>query len=185
MRLISLTGLLLLSLSSVAQKYDLFEVAGEDLYWRNTYTYTGSADSLRRVVVSMLKSKMFTQNVIRNEMGYNGELRHYQIDCKRYGRTYTNTPRIYWDGAWSGKFVVEIRDNQYRVSIYALYFENTARSVTHYRTELPRKGFYIKEVLKKNRTGFKRSALADMALLSLALKDQFDIRQHNPAIKDW
>lgn len=185
MRLITLTGLLLLSFTSFGQKYDLFEVEGDDLFWRYTYTYTGPADSLRRMVVSMLKSKKFTQNVIRNEIGYNGELRHYQVDCRRYGRTYSNTPRIYWDGEWSGKFVVEVRDNQYRVSIYALYFENTARSVTHYRNELPRKGFYIKEVLKKSKTDFKKSALADMALMSLALKDQFDIRQYNPAVKDW
>lgn len=169
----------------LAQQYDLFEVEGPDLYWRNTYAYDGPADSLRRVVVSMLKSKMFTQNVIRNEVGYNGELRHYQVDCKKYGRTYGNTPRIYWDGEWSGKFVIEVRDNQYRVSIYALYFENTARSSSHYRTELPRKGFYIKEVLKKNKSGFKKTALPDMALMSLSLKDQFDIRFYMPATKDW
>jgi hypothetical protein len=185
MRLVYLIAFLLCTLPSFAQKYDLFEVEGEDLYWRNTYSYAGSADSLRSVIVSMLKSKMFTQNVIRNEIGYNGELRHYQVDCKKYGRSYTNTPRIYWDGEWTGKFIVEIRDNQYRVSIYALYFENASQPSVYYRSPVPRKGFYIKEVVKKNKTGFKKSVLADMALMSLSLKDQFDIRNHNPAIKDW
>jgi len=41
-------------------KFDAFEIVGEDLYWRNTYNYNGHADSLRREVVQMLKSKFFT-----------------------------------------------------------------------------------------------------------------------------
>ena len=168
-----------------AQRYDLFDLENDELYWRNTYEYEGSADSLRRYVVTMLKGKAFTQNVVRNELGYNGEVRHYTIDCKKYGRTYLNTPRIYWDGEWSGKFTIEVRDNRYRVTIYALYFENKEGYSSHYRTQPARKGFYKAEVLKKNKSGFKKSELANMALLSLSLKDQFDIRNHNFDNKDW
>lgn len=168
-----------------AQQYDSFEIENGELYWRQTYDYEGSQDSLRRLVVSMLKAKVFTQNVVRNEIGYNGELRHYHINCKKYGRTYLNTPRIYWDGEWSGKFVIEVRDNRYRVSIYGLYFENKDRVSSHYQTQPPRKGFYVKEVLRKNKTAFKKTELANMALLSLDLKDQFDIKNHSFDTKEW
>lgn len=177
--------LLLVAQLSMGQKYDLFEVEGEELFWRHTYEYEGSADSIRRVVVALLKSKMFTQNIIRNEVGYNGELRHYQVNCKKYGRSYSNTPRIYWDGEWSGKIIVEIKDNRYRVSIYALYFENSSQPSSYYRNQNPRKGFYVKEVLKKNKTGFKKNVLADMALMSLALKDEFDIRKLSLSNGEW
>jgi hypothetical protein len=183
-RLLTILFLLLAQLS-MGQKYDLFEVEGEELFWRHTYEYEGSADSIRRVVVALLKSKMFTQNIIRNEAGYNGELRHYQVNCKKYGRTYANTPRIYWDGEWSGKIIVEIKDSRYRVSIYALYFENSNQPSSYYRNQNPRKGFYVKEVLRKNKTGFKKNVLADMALMSLALKDEFDIRKLTLPTGDW
>jgi len=181
---LSILTLVLVHHIAPAQKFDLFEVENGELYWRHTYEYEGSTDSLRRHVVTMLKGKVFTQNVIRNELGYNGELRHYLIDCKSYGRTYMNTPRIYWDGEWSGKFVIEVRDNAYRVSIYGLYFENKEGMSTHYRTQPARKGFYQKEVLKKNNT-FKKGEFANMALLSLSLKDQFDIKKHSYTTKDW
>src|SRR5438046_3051281 len=73
---------------AAAQQYDLFEIRDNDLYWHNTYKYSGNADSLRREVVQMLKSKFFTFNVIRNEAGYNGELRHYKVECRKYGRRF-------------------------------------------------------------------------------------------------
>lgn len=185
-RVIGLTLICCLCASlGFGQRYDLFDLENDELYWRNTYEYEGSADSLRRYVVTMLKGKAFTQNVVRNELGYNGEVRHYTIDCKKYGRTYLNTPRIYWDGEWSGKFTIEVRDNRYRVTIYALYFENKEGYSSHYRTQPARKGFYKTEVLKKNKSGFKKSELANMALLSLSLKDQFDIRNHHFDNKDW
>lgn len=168
-----------------AQKFDLFEIENGELIWRNTYEYEGPQDSLRREVVSMLKSKVFTQHVVRNEAGYNGEIKHYQIDPKRYGRSYSNTPLIYWDGEWSGKFVIEVRDDRYRVTIYGLYFENKAQPPTHYPIKPPRKGFYIKEVWKKGSPNFKKHALPDMALMSLALRDSFDIMKYNSPIPDW
>ncbi len=122
---------LLLIISGVvqAQKFDLFEIENNELIWRYTYDHQGSKDSLRSEVVSMIKSKIFTRNVERTEIGnsgvgYYGEIQHYKVDCKRYGRKYQNTPLIYWSGEWSGKFAVEVRDNGYRVTIYGLYFEN-------------------------------------------------------------
>ena len=76
------------------QQFDLFEIRDSELYWHNTYKYRGNADSLRREVVQMLKSKHFTFNVVRTEAGYNGELRHYKVEARKYGRKYFSTPRI-------------------------------------------------------------------------------------------
>ncbi len=170
---------------SPAQNFDLFEVENDELIWRYTYEYEGQQDSLRREVVSMLKSKIFTQQVIRNELGYNGEIKHYLVDCKRYGRTYQNTPLIYWDGEWSGKFVIEVRNNRYRVTIYGLYFENKVQPSAHYPIKTPRNGYYVKEVLKKGRHEFKKSVLPDMALMGLSLRDAFDIKQYTSPLKEW
>jgi len=167
-----------------AQKFDLFEVENNELIWQNTYEYEGSQDSLRRHVVSMLKSKIFTQHVVRNEIGYNGEIKHFKVDCKRYGRSYQNTPLIYWDGEWSGKFVIEVRDNRYRVTIYGLYFENKVQPTTHYPIKAPRKGYYLNEVWKKG-PDFKKSVLPDMALMSLALRDSFDIMKYTSPVTEW
>src|SRR5205085_10923017 len=94
LRLLSFIVVLLIVQAVNAQQYDLFEIRDNDLYWHNTYQYSGNADSLRREVVQMLKSKFYTFNVIRNEAGYNGELRHYKIDCRKYGRKFFSTPHM-------------------------------------------------------------------------------------------
>jgi hypothetical protein len=158
------------------QKYNYFEIENNDLYWRYTYEYTGSNDSLRREVVQMLKSKFFTFSVTRNEAGYNGEINHYKVDCKKYDRTYFNMPRMYSEGEWTGKFIVDVFDNHYQVIIFALYFEKFERSSGYYRTERAVKGRYIDAVTKKNRTIFKRNEFANLDLMSLSLKDNFDIK---------
>ena len=179
--------LIILFLASLAkgQKYDQFEVSNNELGWEYTYEYGGTQDSLRREVVSMLKSKIFTQNVVRNELGYNGEIRHYQVDCPRYGRNYKNTPLIYWSGEWSGKFVIEVRDDKYRVTIYGLYFENKQQASARYPNNSVRKGYYINEIWKKGRSEFKKNTLADISLMSISLRDAFDIRQYVSPVKDW
>jgi hypothetical protein len=169
--------LLAVPIPTIGQQYDHFEVEKNDLFWRYTYDYAGAKDSLRREVVQMLKSKFFTFNVVRNEAGYNGELKHYKVDCKRYGRTYLNTPRMYCEGEWIGKFTVEVVDNHYQVNVYALYYEKMEKSTGYYRTEKPIKGRYIDAVLKKNRSGFKKSEFANMALMGLSLRDDFDIKK--------
>lgn len=172
--------LLLMPLFNQAQQFDLFEIENNELIWRYTYDYPGPADSLRREVVTMLKSKIFTQQVVRNELGYNGEIKHYQVDCRHYGRNYSNTPLIYWNGEWSGKFVVEVRENRYRVTIYGLYFENKAQPSVRYPNNNIRKGFYKGEVLNKSKNHFKKNVLPDMALMSLSLRDAFDIKKYYP-----
>jgi hypothetical protein len=186
MRHVVISILFLAPLFIQAQKFDLFELENDELIWRYTYEYPGAEDSLRREVVSMLKSKIFTQQVNRNESGYAGEIKNYQLDCKRYGRSYSNTPLIYWNGEWSGKFVVEIRDNRYRVTIYGLYFENKLQPSARYPNNNPRKGFYSQEVLSKGKQHFKKSVLADMALMSLSLRDAFDIKKYTlPTSVEW
>lgn len=172
------------AIGASAQKFDLFEIENGDLIWRYTYSYQGPQDSLRREVVSMLKSKIFTQQVVRNELGYNGEIRHYHIDCKRYGRKYNDTPLIYWSGEWSGKFVIEVADNGYRVTIYGLYFENKPQQISRHQTNNPRKGFYRNEIWKKGEPHFKKSKLDDIKLMSLSLRDDFDITKYNSPIKN-
>ena len=185
MKSVVLSLFFLATVSAYAQKFDLFEVENDELVWRYTYDYEGSQDSLRREVVSMLKSKIFTQHVVRNELGYSGEIRHYQVPCSQYGRTYQNTPLIYWDAEWKGKFVVEVRDNRYRVTIYGLYFENEVQPGSHYPIKTPRKGFYVDEVWKKGRPEFKKSVLPDMALMSLSIRDAFDVKKYSSPFKEW
>lgn len=157
-------------------RYELFRVEQEEIYWSNTYRYPGNADSLRREVVQMLKSKFFTFNVIRNETGYNGEVRHYKVDCKRYGRSYYNTPRMYWYGEWTGKFIVEVLDDHYRVTVYALYAEKFQPAGNNNRGQRITTGRYIEAVTKKDRMTFKKSEYANLHLMSISLQDAFDIR---------
>lgn len=157
-------------------KYELFRIEQNDLYWTNTYDYPGTMDSLRREVVQMLKSKFFTFNVIRNETGYNGEIKHYKVDCKRYGRSYFNTPRMYWYGEWTGKFIVEVMDNYYRVTVYALYAEKFLPAANNNRGQRITTGRYIEAVTKKDRFTFRKSELGNLELMSLSLKDAFDIK---------
>ena len=168
-----------------AQKFELFEIKNGELIWQHTYDYLGPQDSLRREVVSMLKSKIFTQHVVRNEVGYNGELRHYQVDCIRYGRKYNNTPLIYWSGEWSGKFIIEVADDGYRVTIYGLYFENKPQQISRFQTNTPRKDFYINEIWKKgDHPHFKKSKLDDIKLMSISLRDDFDIAKYSSPIAE-
>lgn len=157
-------------------RYDLFRIESEDIYWTATYSYKGSADSLRREVVQMLKSKFYTFNVIRNETGYNGELNHYKVNCARFGRTYYNTPRMYWEGEWTGKFIVEVLDNYYRVTIYALYAEKFEKGGAHYRQDVLKKGRYFEIVTTRDRKSFRRSEYKNLALMSVGFKEEFDIR---------
>jgi hypothetical protein len=157
------------------QQFDLFEIRNDELYWHNTYKYSGNADSLRREVVQMLKSKHFTFNVIRNEAGYNGELRHYKVEARKYGRKFFTTPRMYWEGEWTGKFIVEVFDHHYRVTVFGLYAEKVEKT-GYYKTERTTQGRYLDVVAKKDHSDFKPSEHHNMALMSLSLKDNFDIR---------
>jgi len=157
-------------------RYELFRIEQNDIYWTYTFDFPGSADSLRREVVQMLKSKFFTFNVIRNEIGYNGELKHFKVDCKRFGRNYYNTPRMYWYGEWTGKFIVEVLDNHYRVTVYALYAEKYQTGANNNRGQKVTTGRYIEAVTKKDRITFKRAEFANLHLMSLSLTDAFDIK---------
>lgn len=171
---------LLLGYSNVAGaqivgKYDQFEIIDDDMVWTNTYSQPGSRDSVRAAVVQMIKSKFFTFNVIRNETGYNGEIKHYTINCKKYGRSYINTPKMYWEGEWSGKFKVEVTDNYYKVTVYALYYESTRPSGGYYKTQETVKGRFITAVTKKNKLVFRKRELANISLMSISLKDEFSL----------
>jgi len=174
-----------------AQKYDLFEIENNELIWRNTYPYDGPLDSLRSEIVSMLKSKVFTRNVTRNEIGtggigYTGEIQHYHVDCKSYGRKYNNTPLIYWSGEWKGKFVIEVRENRYQVTIYGLYFENpVSKNTPPHQSKTARKGYYVKEVWQKGHPSFKPNVLEDMVLMSVSLRDAFDITKYTSPVRPW
>lgn len=170
-----LSAIPLFSFGQLQTKYDQFERKERDLVWQNTYRYEGKKDSLRTAVVQMLKSKFFTFNVIRNEAGYNGELKHYNVNCKQYGRTYLNTPRMYWEGEWSGKFIVEVTDHSYQVIVYALYYETMEKSTGYYKTEKEVKGRYINAVTKKNQNSIRKSEFHNLALMSLSLKDAFNL----------
>ena len=167
-------------------RYEDFELNESELYWRFIYTYSGSADSLRKAVSQLLRNKTFTQNVIRTETGYTGELSHYRVNCKRYGRKYTNTLRMYWEGNWKGKFKVEVKEGRYRVTIYGLYYEiNTPPDYKH-TPQGPMKGKYIDVLCGKDYTCFRKSELGHMPLMNIALKDEFDIKNLKAAsADDW
>ncbi len=161
-------------------RFDQFEILENELVWRNTYVCPGDIDSVRHRVVQMLKSKFFTFNVIRNEAGYNGELHHYKVDCKKYDRNYMNTPRMYWDGEWTGKFIVVLNKGSYQVSVYALYYEKMGQSSGYYRTEKPIKGRYLDAVTSKNKLSFRKNELANLSLMGASLRDDFDVKNTTP-----
>ena len=161
-------------------KYEDFELKEGELYWTYTYSYPGNADSIRRAVVQLLKSKAFTRNVIRNEIGYNGEIDHYEVDCKRYNRKYVNTARIYWEGEWTGKFMVEIKDNRYHVTVYGLYYEIEDHPGYYKTMRSKLKGRYVDVVARKDRASLRKAEFEDMSLMNLSLKDQFDIKYSHP-----
>jgi hypothetical protein len=186
MRLVVFMILFATAWRGMAQQYEGFKVENKDLFWRKSYVYEGNDDSLRRLAVSMLKLKPYTHNVIRNEAGYIGELIHFTMDCRKFGRTYLNTPRIYWSGEWRGKFKIEMAKGGYRVTVHALYFENKELPSGHYyRDNQMRKGFYINEVLRKDKLHFKKSVLSDMHLVGLVLQEEFDIEFYSPEELDW
>jgi hypothetical protein len=178
---------LLSALESNAQSgltsYDRFEIRSGDLVWENTYRYAISPDSMRHAVVQMLKSKSYTHNVIRNEIGYNGEIHHYQVDCEKYGRKYSNTPRMYWDGEWMAKFVIQTAEGAYRVTVYAFYYEKTEREPGYYTIEKPVKGKYLDAVTVKNKSSFRKSELRNLSLMNLSLLDEFDIAKARKLIQ--
>ena len=157
-------------------QYDRFQIQEGELYWQNNYEYHGSADSLRQAVEQMLKSRDFTFGVIRNNEGYYGKINHYKVHPKRFGRTYTNTPKMYWDGEWSGKFVIEVGEGHYLVSVYALQYKSETQSVGHYKPEKERTGYYIGAVTTSNKLSFLKGEFPNLSLMSLSLKDNFDLK---------
>ncbi len=156
--------------------YDRFQLDEGELYWQNSYEYPGDADSVRQSVEQMLKSRAFTFNVIRSKDAYSGKINHYHVNPKRYGRTYSNTPKMYWDGEWSGKFMVEVRDGQYSVTVYALQYKSKTQSVGHYKPEKIRTGQYIDAVTVNYKQSFLKSEFLNLSLMSLSLKGSFDIK---------
>lgn len=181
---ISLLGWLLLfcSMHGHAQEisqYDRFQLQEGELYWQNKYEYKGSADSVQRAVEKMLKSRDFTFSVIRNTEGIGGKINHYKVNPKKYGRTYTNTPKMYWDGEWKGNFMVEVGNGHYRVTVYDLEFKTETQSVGHYKPEKVRTGQYI-DAVTTNKQSFLKSEFINISLISLSLKDNFDLK---PSVK--
>ncbi|MBK8289567.1 MAG: hypothetical protein IPK96_00105 [Flammeovirgaceae bacterium] len=190
MKILLIPCIVCVSWFSQAQQYDSFEIENGELIWRYTYNYQGPEDSLRSEIVSMIKSKLFTRHVQRTQVGssgagYTGEIEHYKVDCEAYGRKYQNTPLIYWKGEWKGKFVVEVRDDGYRITVYGLYFEVRTQASTPHQKSNTRKGPYIKEVWKKGDSTFKSNVLDDMTLMSVALRDAFDIKKYTSPVVDW
>jgi hypothetical protein len=156
-------------------QYDRFQLLEGELYWQHNYEYQGNADSVRQAVEKMLKSRDFTFSVIRNTEGIGGKINHYKVNPKKYGRTYTNTPKMYWDGEWSGKFVVEVGQGHYLVTVYDLEFKSETQSVGHYKPEKVRTGRYI-DAVTTNKQSFLKSEFINLSLISLSLKDNFDLK---------
>jgi hypothetical protein len=165
-------------------QYDRFHLDEGELYWQYNYDCEGDTDSVRQSVEQMLKSKAFTFDVIRSKNEYSGKLNHYTVYPKRYGRTYLNTPKMYWDGEWSGNFVVEVGQGYYTVTVYALRYKSETQSVGHYKPEKIRTGKYIDDVTSDNKQNFLKSEFLNLSLMSLSLKDNFDIKNTSLPRKD-
>lgn len=82
---------------------------------------------------------------------------------------------MFWDGEWTGKFVVEVFDGRYIVPVYALYYESVAPLTDYYKTEKPVQGRLIDAVLRKDGVTFKKNQQANLALLSQSLRDSFTL----------
>jgi len=158
-------------------QYDRFHLEEGELYWQHTYECRGNQDSIRQAVEHMLKARTFTFHVVRSKDAFSGKLSHYTVNAKNYGRTYLNTPKAYWDGEWSGKFTVEARDHHYTVTVYALQYKSETQSVGHYKPEKIRTGQYIDDVTVHNRQGLLNSEFSNLSLMSLSLKDNFDLNK--------
>jgi len=161
--------------SQELSQYDRFQLYGEELYWQYDYKCPGNADSIRQAVEHMLTSRSFTFHVVRNKYEYSGNLNHYRVNPKQYGRTYLNTPKMYWDGEWSGKFIVDVGDGYYSVTVYDLQHQTKTQSVGHYNPGKVRTGQYVDDVTIHNRLSLNKSEFINLSLMSLSLKDNFDI----------
>lgn len=84
---------------------------------------------------------------------------------------------MYWYGEWTGKFVVEVFDDHYKVTVYALYAEKFQTAANNNRGQRVTTGRYIEAVTRKDRLTFKKAEYANLHLMSLSLIDAFDIRR--------
>jgi len=79
-------------------------------------------------------------------------------------------------GEWTGKFIVELTEGHYRVTVYALYGEKFEKSTGYYKTEKIARGRFIDVVTRNNRGSFRKNELSNLELMGISLKDSFDIR---------
>lgn len=171
---------LLLSLSPTLihaqeiSQYDRFQLQESELYWQHDYAHPGNADSVRQAVEKMLKSKDFTYSIVRGKTGFTGKINHFNVNAKKYGRTYANTPKMYWDGEWSGKFMVEVGPGHYQVTIYEIQYKSDTQAVGHHQPEKVRSGNYI-DAVTTNKKSFLKSEFTNLSLISLSFKDNFDL----------
>lgn len=157
-----------------SQSAALFKIEEDELIWQCVYPAADPMDSLLIKVEQLLKGKIFTRNVFKNELGFDGEIHFYQIDSKKYGRNFFNTPKMYWEGNWFGKFFVEVKEDKYRVTIYGLFYERKAASTSNSRQMESKKYNYANHVLQDDGS-FKRSERDNLLLMSQSLKDEFDL----------
>ena len=155
-------------------QFDRFQLQEGELYWQHNYVYSGSADSVQQAVEKMLKFRNFTFSIVRGKTGFTGKINHYRVNPKQYGRTYTNTPKMYWDGEWSGKFMIEVGAGHYQVTIYDLQYKSETQPVGHHQPEKVRTGYYI-DVVTTNKKSLLKSEFINLSLISLSLKDNFDL----------
>jgi hypothetical protein len=84
---------------------------------------------------------------------------------------------MYWYGEWTGKFVVEILDHHYRVTVYALYAEKFQPAGGYNaKSGSVTTGRYYETVVRRDGISFKKSEKSHLDLMSLSLKHDFDIR---------
>ena len=72
--------------------------------------------------------------------------------------------------------MVEVGDGHYFVTVYALQYKSETQSVGHYKPEKIRTGPYIDAVTTNKKLSFLKSEFLNLSLMSLSLKDNFDLK---------
>lgn len=86
---------------------------------------------------------------------------------------------MYWSGEWTGKFTVDVHENSYRVIVYALYYEKAEPTEWYHKKARTSRGKYFDAVTTRGKHHFKKHEFSNLALMSLSLKDSFDIGRYS------
>lgn len=152
------------------------------LIYQNIFTN----DSIITVsdIYNFLNKKSNLKNLIKGENSLSGEIFDMVVDYKKYGGTYMNS-LILLNHKMSGNFIIELKDNRYRLTIknikflddFSLYSINTYKESDNLT--------YLEEmVVNKKKVAIKntRTILQGLQYLDSHFTDFF---KHRSVSNDW